>query len=551
MSENAACQQFFDNICVSECSGKIMRALLPQKYHSYIYIGALVLLVVGLPLSKFLLSLSQIILIVNWLIEGDLKSKFRSFIHNKPALVLSSLLFLHFIGLLYTSDFGFAWNDIRVKIPLFILPLILSTSQPLSLPQKHIVLNFFVAAVTFNTIIGTLILTDIIHRHIADVRYASIFISHVRLALLICIAIFISAGLYVHPLHRKWRMLHAAIILWLLFFLVLSESITGVSALLVSLLLYLLYRLFRTGRTVLKYIVLAVLISSITFAGYFIYSTYQRYATIDRIDISKLDKYTAQGNPYKHESLANPVTENGHYVWIYYCDEELKEEWNKRSRFDYNWKNMRGDVIRHTLIRFLTSKNLRKDAEGVRQLSNEEIRAIEKGIANVDYMSGIKGRISEIIWEIQLYNKTGDANGHSITQRFEYWKAAAGIIKQNPVIGVGTGDLQTAFTQQYEKNGTTLDPAWRLRSHNQYLSITAAFGVLGLIWFLFTLMYPAIKRKAFSDFFYFSFFIVALMSFLTEDTLETQVGVTFYAFFNAFFLFLPESPKYTSPEKNS
>jgi hypothetical protein len=136
-----------------------------------------------------------------------------------------------------------------------------------------------------------------------------------------------------------------------------------------------------------------------------------------------------------------------------------------------------------------------------------------------------------------LYENTGDANGHSITQRFEYWKAAAGIITGHPVLGVGTGDIQQAFDHQYEISKTNLRKEWRLRSHNQYLSITVAFGFFGLIWFLFALIYPSLKLKGYSDFLYLTFFIVAAVSFITEDTLETQVGVTFFAFLNAFFLF--------------
>jgi hypothetical protein len=516
-----------------------MRSLLPRKFHSIIYIFSLILLVIGLPLSKFLLSLSQIILLVNWLLEGDLKNKFRSFFHNKAALAASSLLLLHFIGLLYTSDFAYAFNDIRIKIPLFVLPLILSTSAPLSQQMKHLVLKFLAAAVTLSTIISTLILTDVIHRQIADVRYVSVFISHVRLALLICIVIFSCAWLFMQRSERRWRFVYAAVIAWLFVFLVLVQSITGVSVLLMSTAAFLLYRLLRSDRTVLKYTVVLVVAACISGVGYFIYSTYQRYAVTDIVDESRLEKFTAQGHPYTHVSTLNAPTENGHYVWIYYCEEELKAEWRKRSSFDFNWKNMRGDPIRYTIARFMTSKNLRKDAAGLKQLSDKEIRAIEKGIANVDYMSNFRGRICETIWEIQLYNKTGDANGHSITQRFEYWKAAGGIIAENPLLGVGTGDLQTAFTEQYEKNGTMLRKEWRLRSHNQYLSITAAFGLFGLAWFLFSLFYPAMRLKRFNDLLYFTFFIIAIFSFLTEDTLETQVGVTFYAFFNAFFLFSP------------
>jgi hypothetical protein len=33
------------------------------------------------------------------------------------------------------------------------------------------------------------------------------------------------------------------------------------------------------------------------------------------------------------------------------------------------------------------------------------------------------------------------------------------------------------------------------------------------------------------------FFIIIFMSMLTEDTLETQAGATFFAFFNALLLF--------------
>lgn len=515
-----------------------MKSLLPLKYHSYIFIFSLILLVVGLPLSKFLLSLSQIILACNWILEGNLKNKFSSFFRNKAALAASSLLLLHFFGLFYTSDFDYAFKDIRIKLPLFVLPLILSTSPELSLKTRHLILKFFVAAITVSTIISTLVLSDVIHRQITDIRSVSIFISHVRLALLICISIFICIWLFIHPSERRWRIIYAVLIAWFFIFLFLIESITGISVLGISGLIFLLYKISEIKNAVFRFSVFLGILAGVMWMGYMAYAFYQSSAVADKIDESKLDKYTAHGNPYQHSSLLNAPTENGHYVWIYYCEKELKEEWPKRSKIDFNWRNMRGDAIRYTLVRFMTSKNLRKDAEGMKQLSDEDIRAIEKGIANVNYMSSVKGRVYEIIWEIQLYNKTGEADGHSITQRFEYWKAALGIIAGNPVLGVGTGDIQNAFTKQYEKNNTKLSKEWRLRSHNQYLSITVAFGLFGLAWFLFSLIYPAIRLRRFSDFLYASFFIVALISFFTEDTLETQVGVTFYAFFNAFFLFI-------------
>jgi hypothetical protein len=42
---------------------------------------------------------------------------------------------------------------------------------------------------------------------------------------------------------------------------------------------------------------------------------------------------------------------------------------------------------------------------------------------------------------------------------------------------------------------------------------------------------------------YFAFLFIAVISFLTEDTLESQSGVTFFAYFNSLFLWLGYTAK--------
>ncbi|MCW3083939.1 MAG: hypothetical protein JWP12_1305 [Bacteroidetes bacterium] len=522
-----------------------MKSLLPQKAHYYIYIFSIILLVIGMPLSKFLMSLSQIILICNWVLSGHLKSKFSSFFNNKAALVLSSLLLLHFIGLLYTIDYAYAYGDLRIKVPLFILPLILSTSPALPKKITDLILHLFVGAIIVASAISTLILFNVIHRHIVDIRNISIFISHIRFALLVCIAVFISIYLMRGATQQKLKIVYAGITAWLLLFLVLMESMTGIAALIVVVAVFVIYKICRLKQAALKYSILLVLVGITVYSGSVIYSVLTTEEKTDVVDFTKLEPATKQGNGYYHDTTAKAYTENGHYIWLYYCESELKEEWQKRSNMDFNWKDKKGNVLRFTLARFMTSKNLRKDAEGMKQLSDDDIRAVERGVVNADYqnISSIKGRLHELGWEIQMYKTTGDANDHSLTQRFEYWKAATGIIATHPLIGVGTGDIKNAFDEQYEKTNSGLKKEFRFRSHNQYLSMAVAFGIIGLLWFLITLIYPMIKLNKTFDFLYITFFIVATVSFLTEDTLETQAGVNFYAFFNAFFLFVHNSKK--------
>jgi O-antigen ligase len=122
-------------------------------------------------------------------------------------------------------------------------------------------------------------------------------------------------------------------------------------------------------------------------------------------------------------------------------------------------------------------------------------------------------------------------------QRFEFWKASICIIHDNWLTGVGTGDMNEAFQQQYVKSGTKLAPDQRWRSHNQFLSIFIGFGIFGLLWFLFSIFYPPVLLGKFNDYFFLIFIIIAMLSMIPEDTIESQAGVTFFAFFYSFLIF--------------
>lgn len=485
------------------------------------------------------MSLSQIILACNFLLEGNLKNKFFFFFKNKPALIICSLFLLHLLGLIYTTDFEYAMKDIRIKMPLFILPIILSTSKPLSKKAIDAILQFFVAAIILGTIISTLILTGFIHRELVDIRSVSVFISHIRFALLICIAMFISGYFFYKQLKPIYKIIWVVIPLWLISFLVITESITGLVAFCFAILIITLFSIIASPKRRVKYSGFAI----VTLIGitifYFANQINKGIPEPEKLDFSKLELTTSRGNAYQHV-LTGQLTENGHYIWVYFCNQELEESWNQRSNLKFLENDLKGNPLNYTLVRFLASKGLRKDADAVESLSDDEVKAIERGVVNVNYqnISSLKRRLHEIAWELDMYKITGDPSGHSLTQRFEFWKTAIGIIKDNVVFGVGAGDIKTAFEQQYDKMNSPLAKESRLRSHNQYLSITVAFGVVGLIWFLITLIYPMVLMGKTFDYLYISFLLIAIISFLTEDTLESQAGVTFYAFFNSFFLFV-------------
>ena len=62
--------------------------------------------------------------------------------------------------------------------------------------------------------------------------------------------------------------------------------------------------------------------------------------------------------------------------------------------------------------------------------------------------------LNRIYWEIDDYQRGGNPGGHSVVQRLEYWIAAMYVIKNNPFVGVGTGDVMISMNNAYEMNSS-------------------------------------------------------------------------------------------------
>jgi hypothetical protein len=512
------------------------RFISPSYYYQR-YLFGIALLIIALPFSKFLMSVSQFYLLGNWLLlyRNPIKS-FKIFLKNKPAVILTVIYLIHLFGMLYSSDFKYGLEDLRKKIPLLILPIIIASSPLIQKQHIYNLLKLFVITVFASSLVSIAIYIGISGKEIIDIRSISIFISHIRFALMICFSAFISAYFFIKE-KNKLRYIYLFFLFWMIAMLFILESITGIAILIITSIILLSYYVIKSKQPILKALYfITVIICLISISAYF-YTVYKKVSHFERIDFSKLDKKSASGEIYYHNTESTEH-ENGNLIWIYIANEELKNTWNEISSIPIDSLDLKGNHIRYTLIRFLASKGLRKDREAILSLSKEEIKAIEKGIANVEYIrnSKIKNRIHQTIWEIYKYQKGHNPNGHSLAMRLEFWKAALGIITENLLLGVGTGDVNQAFLEQYQKSNSPLDPQNRLRAHNQYLEITVALGIIGFLIFIFCIFYPIWLNRNYVDYFYYIFLIIALSSMLTEDTLETQAGVTYFALFNSLLL---------------
>lgn len=107
--------------------------LKKQQFHTSAHFYLSVLIAFFLPIARFVPVLI-LLLTLNWLIEGDFKSKFKKITFSPLALLFCVFYLLHVLGLFYTDNMKSGNFDIQVKLSLFIFPL-LYAGRPLQKEQ--------------------------------------------------------------------------------------------------------------------------------------------------------------------------------------------------------------------------------------------------------------------------------------------------------------------------------------------------------------------------------------------------------------------------------
>ncbi len=500
----------------------------------------LICIAVGLSLSKPLMSLGYISLSLSWFLDGKILDRLKLFFRNKIALMLTAIYFLTVLGLLHTSNYQYGLDDTRRKMFLFIMPFLLSGLSPITNKELHIIFKVYIVGVLAATLWSLFIFLGGLNIEIYDSRDYSRFNSHIRFGLEIVLAIFFVIYYWSRVKEFRIKTIWLLVLLWLLVSLYLFNLFTGVVVLAITGLIMMFVLGFFTQKKRLKYILVSIFPLFLLISIWFIKSSVDDYfISADVTPITELDK-SKYGEKYYDDDniIESHYKENGYLIEKNIAWYEFAAAWAQRSKMDIDGKDLKGNFLKTTLIRFVTSKGLRKDREAIESLSEKEVKAIERGIANVKYMhmSFLRVRMHKIIWEFDSYYQGGNYNGHSVVMRWVYWKTAFQILKENFLFGVGTGDVQDEFNLMHEKHNSILKPEYRLRAHNQYITYAVSFGIIGLMLFLYFLIYPMIKTKMYKNYLYLAFFLLISLSMLTEDTLETQVGINLFVFFNSIFL---------------
>jgi O-antigen ligase len=144
--------------------------------------------------------------------------------------------------------------------------------------------------------------------------------------------------------------------------------------------------------------------------------------------------------------------------------------------------------------------------------------------------------------EVNVYNSKYNAG-----VREKVWRSAWEVIKDNWVVGVGTGDLQELLQLEYKKINYEEGYTTRYNTHNQFLDTIATVGIIGLAVLVAIISIPFVLALKNRDFLLLSFIVIVFCFFASESVLARQKGVAFFALFycllivNHLFIFKTES----------
>ena len=148
------------------------------------------------------------------------------------------------------------------------------------------------------------------------------------------------------------------------------------------------------------------------------------------------------------------------------------------------------------------------------------------------YIPTLAKRVNHFKWTIMVFNK-GEMNpDYGDIGRYISYDLAIKIIKENPLLGIGAGDIFSEMDKKYDDYYPQVKKEQRLVPHNQFLLIAVAAGIPTMIAFAIWLFYPLLEMtRNKNGFFYFITWLVLLIPIMVEPVLEIQFGIFVFIFF--------------------
>lgn len=137
----------------------------------------------------------------------------------------------------------------------------------------------------------------------------------------------------------------------------------------------------------------------------------------------------------------------------------------------------------------------------------------------------VRGKVTQAI------SATGPIDPHSDQSsalRRMAWDAAWGLFREQPMAGVGTGDIKDELIASYQRKGYIHAAEKRMNAHSQFFQTAATLGILGLLCVLAIVVWPLINAVRNRGPLHVAFWLLILLNWSVESMGEVQAGVLFF-----------------------
>ena len=121
---------------------------------------------------------------------------------------------------------------------------------------------------------------------------------------------------------------------------------------------------------------------------------------------------------------------------------------------------------------------------------------------------------------------------HQINFRFQLWPLAVELFKEKPLIGYGGGTEQDLLYEMTQKKKYDIR---KVHAHNQFLSFSIQYGIIGFSLLIYILTYIFLKIYRSKEHLLLLFLIITGM--LTDSYFNVQQGMIFFTFFGSIILY--------------
>ena len=140
-------------------------------------------------------------------------------------------------------------------------------------------------------------------------------------------------------------------------------------------------------------------------------------------------------------------------------------------------------------------------------------------------------KVNYFMYDMNQYFEKNNIDNLSDARRLRSYKVAFEAASESVLFGSGYGDIEDACNVVYQKNYPDTNKDSWLLPHSQFVYVYVGLGWVGVIFFVLMILMPFYHHSGYKDIMVLSIGLIGLISFISEYTLETQIGTALYVTF--------------------